>query len=237
VNTISQIFDAICEYGYPRYNELIVKLRKERREVESFGEGSIDKRIAIASTYTTTFNKLFEDLQKELLKHLGISQEDLFLSIESHAAKGDTQVLYLSQMLVEKMRMMKKSNKYINKDALMHILLFKRDFTLKHADKVRRLAENKKSDRAYLDSMLMDFASLVYDEIQKYFGYEEEDLVPVLQSPDVTFDMPLNSLLMETEGILKGLVPNFAPADMSLDTTQSSETPELKAVKETPISQ
>jgi len=210
--TISMLSDALCEYGYSKYYDQMFQLRKERRALGN----DVDKRTELSEKYTNLFNKLFEELQKELLQKLSLTQEDLFGSIESHAAKGDTQVLYLFQMLTEKMRMMKKGDRYLNKDTLKAILEFKRDYLLRSVDRIRRLGEAKKEDKAYLEALYVDFSTQIYDEIQKYFGYEEEDLVSALAGADVSYDMEINSLMMENENLMKSVLPHYMPAVAAL---------------------
>ena len=222
LNTITQIFDVLCEYGHPKYHALVSKFRKERREcVDDF-----DKRIKLSNTYAKEFNKLFEDLQKDLLENLGILQETLMLSIEAHA-KTDPRVVYVFQMLTEKMRMMRAGNKYIHKETLKSILEFKKDFTIQNLDKIRKIAENYKSDRSSIESLLMDFTSYIYDEIQKLYGYEEEDLVTILQSNEVQFDMEINSILIENDNIMKSLTQNIFA---SLDTVKEDSKNDKKEI-------
>jgi hypothetical protein len=222
--TISQIFDVLCEYGFSKYNKLIGELRKERRNA---GDDT-KTRFEIATKYSTMFNKLFEELQKELLEHLKITQETLFMSIESHAAKGDTHVLYLFQMLTEKMRMLKKGERFMNKEALKKVLEFKRDYLYKSLDKMRKVGEEHKEDKKYLENLFLDFTSMVYDEIHKYFGYEEEDIVKAMSDSENQYDMEVNSLLMECDSLMKQLVPVYVPPKENKEGEIKADLPEIK---------
>jgi len=130
--------------------------------------------------------------------------------------------------------MLKKGERFLNKEALKRVLEFKRDYLYKSVDRIRKLAEQHKEDKTYLESLFLDFTSMVYDEIYKYFGYEEEDLVKAMSDAENSYDMEVNSLLMECDSLMKQLMPVYVPAkpgSKESEATAKGET-EKAAIKE-----
>ena len=80
--------------------------------------------------------ELFQQLETEVLKELGVEKSLMDKSIEYYMSVGNMQVVALMNLLGERLKTAIRSTKDINRETLKEILTLKNEFIEKEGDKI-----------------------------------------------------------------------------------------------------
>jgi hypothetical protein len=109
--TIGQIHEAILQYSFPEYVELLERYRRERRA----NKDNIKLYVDLWKTFTQNVNEIFIRNSRSVLKAISVPESVWETSHLNHAYGGSENVMYnkarLPQIIKEKLKIHKRLSK------------------------------------------------------------------------------------------------------------------------------
>jgi len=219
VETLTAIVEICTIVAGKKFRESIQEARKKRRaqknkDLKSFLDHTQDD--------SNQHVELFQQLETEVLKEIGVEKSLMDKSIEYYLSAGNMQVVALMNLLGDRLKTAIHSTKDISRETLREILTFKNEFIEKEGEKIfsddskRTVIQSHLANvsgsyaqkqqmslsilRNYLDSRISD---LIFEK----FGVEEEDIMDSASKPELSYDMEIATLIIQGEEQLFKFAP------------------------------
>lgn len=197
VATIQRLIDACLQYYSKKFLILTHRERAERRKYVDQPEKWVETSLQLFED----IDKITDESQKEFLEYVGIDFTQFNNEVEDYCKQDNREVLIMMSMIPQKMKMMMKHQKDLNKEKVKEILKYQVTMILQEMPKLfPYLPRPDPSDPSFNpEKIALLITNRINDLIWKKFNCEEEDFIAAMKKPKIANDFEVNQIAMQIE--------------------------------------